>query len=127
MSTKNKHYKFGHMGFKTYYRPAGHGYEIGMTYEGKNIFVGNFVHKTEANYWWKQMNHDMKSFLHSYEYYPTASSTWYCKFVGNYMYKNYYAWLDKAFNKYTREFKKASASDYKNYKKYEKTYWHKTA
>lgn len=127
MAPKYKNYKFGEMTFKSYFRPVGHGYEVGLTYDGKPIFVGNFVHKTEATYWWKHMSQHLRGFVSKHEYIPTASATWYCKYVSNYVYKYYYAWLDKAFNKYTKEYTKASASDYKEYKKYEKYYYKKAA
>lgn len=123
MTPKTKNYKFGFMTFKCFMRPAGNGWEVGMTYQGKTVFYGNFVHKPEATQWWKMMNTNMTHFMKTHEFYPTASENWYCKFIGNYMYKHYYMWLDKTFNKYTREYKKATTTDFKNYKKFEKYYY----
>lgn len=127
MTPKFKNYQFGEMTFKAYCKPVGHGYEVGMTYKGKPVFVGNFVHKAEATLWWKNMGQCFKTFTTKYEYMPSASETWNCKFVSNYVYKFYYAWLDKAFSKYTKEYTKASAVDFKRYKKFERFHSHKAA
>lgn len=125
--TKNKTYKFGDLTFKAYCKPAGHGWEVGFTYCGKPVFVGNFVHSHEAKQWWSKMCHHMTYFCKHHDYVPTASPTWYCKYFGNYMYKAYYTWLDKCFTKYTRTYTNATKNDYKKYKHFEKNYHYKTA
>lgn len=122
MKPKFKNYEFGEMTFKSYCRPAGHGWEVGVTCAGKPMFVGNFVHKHEATHWWKKMNAEITSFCKKYDYMENASPTWHKKFFANYLYKCYYTWLDHAFGKYTREFNKAYSHDMKAYKKFEKTF-----
>jgi len=120
---KFKNYKFGQMTFKSYFKAAGQGYEVGVTYQGKNVFVGNFVHLTEARQWWTLMHKHMRSFVAQHEFVPTASTGWYLKFLGNFLYKPYYGWLDKTFAKYQKSYSKDFFRDNRKYKMLEKNYF----
>ncbi len=115
--TKTKNYKHYGYNFKAYSKPVGHGWEVGCYFEGKPVFVGNFIHKKEANQWWKEFNHQMKSFFAKYDFPTKGPHQWMTKFFSNYCYKAYYKFLDTAFSKYTREYNKAYQQDYKKYKK----------
>ncbi len=127
MKTKFNTYKFGELNFKCYYKPAGNGYELGVTCYGKPIFVGNFIHAEEANTWWKKMNYEIKNFTKSYQYFYNATPTWYTKFFANKLYTTYYTWLDQCFNKYTKTYKKAFSKHQQAYKKFERSYQYKLA
>jgi hypothetical protein len=125
--TKFKTYKFGTMTFKQYFKPVGHGFEVGFIYGGKPVFVGNFIHAKEANQWWTKMSSELKFFFNKHEFVPTASTVWYNKYISNYLYKSYYAWLDKCFDKYNRSFTKATGADFKRYQAFEKNYYRRQA
>jgi len=118
-------YKFGALHFKPYFKACGNGWEVGVTCAGKNVFMGNFVHQFEAREWWKVMHKHLDTFCKTHDYVPTASNTWYFKFLGAYLYKPYYSWLDKTFAKHTKTYTKEYSKGVKQYKNYEKTYWQK--
>ena len=120
-------YKFGSLNFKPYFKSVGHGYEVGVNCGGKNVFVGNFVHFDEARAWSKVMHKHLYTFCKTHDYVPTASQTWYFKFIGAYLYKPYYAWLDKTFAKHSRNYNKEYSKGVKQYKHYEKSYWQKVS
>jgi len=117
---KTKSYRNGKSSFKAYHRNVGQGFEVGLYFNRKPIFISNFIDKKEALRWWGQMNREIKSF--SKKYWMTANTNieWYKKFFGNHLYKSYYGYLDKAFGKYTTTFKKAVARDVKKYNKLKK-------
>ena len=83
MKPKYMNYEFGDLTFKCYFKPAGHGYEVGVTCAGKPVFVGIFVHFEEANMWWKKMHAEIKTFTRKYEYFYSATPTWYKQFFSN--------------------------------------------
>ncbi len=114
---KTKDYNYYGYNFKAYYMNAGHGYEVGFTFEGKPLFVGNFVHKKEAMEWWKNFNNEIVYFFGKYEFPVKGPHQYMTKFFTNYIYTEYYAWLDKKFAKYNKEYAKAWKHDEKNYKK----------
>lgn len=118
MTPKTKPYHFGDLKFEAYFRPAGFGWECGVKCKGKPVFVGNFVHKSEATLWWKELNKYMTQFCHKYEFMENAPPTWYPKFVGHYLYKHYYGFLDKVFTAHNRTYARHFTTDVTNYKKY---------
>lgn len=113
---KTKQYKFGTHNCKAYLKTAGKGYEVGFHFGKEPMFVGNFLHKTEANKWWTLMNQEAVKFTTRYYVAPNAPVTWYRKFFSTHMYKVYYQFLDKQFAKYEREFNQAFKKDEKKYK-----------
>ena len=95
-------YKYGKHTCKAYKKPCGKGFEVGFTFAGTQIFVGNFIHAKEANAWWGMMNHEVQKWGKKYVGAPAAPTTWTTKFLSNCIYKSYYGFLDKQFTKYQR-------------------------
>lgn len=116
--TKTKNFKLGKNPFKTYFKPVGKGYEIGFTYKNRNYFTSNFVSKTEATKWWTFFNKEITNFSKKYWVSNKMPFVWYCNFMNNHLYKTYYSWLDKVFNKHEVNFHNAYKKDYKTYLKY---------
>lgn len=117
---KNTTYWFGDMKCNAYLKKYGQGYEVGF-YFGKNqIFIGNFIHKTEALKWWNVMGRELKSFTTRYHVGEEVSHTWYSKFFANHLYRTYYTFLDQQFAKYHKTFAKAFKSEERKYKTYSK-------
>ncbi|MBK9294209.1 MAG: hypothetical protein IPM57_07155 [Oligoflexia bacterium] len=118
--TKHKAYKYGTHTLRAYCKPVGEGYEVGLTCRGRTYFVGNFIHKEEAFKWWAQFNKEITLFAKKHWVSEDVSFTWYCKFLGAYLYKCYYKFLDKLFAKYNKTFHKAYSKDARKYRKMKK-------
>jgi len=118
----NRTYKYGKHTCKAYKKTAGKGWEVGFTFAGHQIFVGNFIHAKEANAWWAMMNKEALKFSKKYGAVPTAPTTWTTKFMSNYMYKCYYSFLDRKFSQYQRGFTQAVKKDERRYSNFKKTH-----
>lgn len=116
--TKTKNYKLGKNIFKTYFKPVGKGYEIGFTFKGKNFFTSNFVNKSEATKWWSHFNKEITGFSKKYWLSNKMPFMWYVNFMNNHMYKTYYSWLDKVFDKHEATFHSAYKKDFKQFLKF---------
>lgn len=100
--TKTKNYRNGKFGARCYMKTAGNGWEVGFVYGGKPIFVGNFIHASEANSWWGTMNREIRNFSKRHKVTKNFPKNNYGKFLGAYLYSCYYRFLNTAFTKYTR-------------------------
>ena len=117
-----RYYTYGKYSCKAYKKVCGKGYEVGFTLGGNQIFVGNFIHAKEASAWWTMMNKEMHNFSRKYAAAPNAPVTWTCKFMSNYMYKCYYAYLDREFSKYQLGFTQAEGKKELRYSHFKKTH-----
>lgn len=115
-----KVYKYGKHTCKAYKKPAGKGYEVGITLAGKPVFFGNFIHSKETATWWNLMNKEIRKFTRKYSAAPHAPTGWTTKFLANHMYKVYYAYLDREFSKYYRNYTHAVRKDQRRYIKFER-------
>jgi hypothetical protein len=114
---KTKNYRYGKLTCKGWLRPAGNGYEVCFTFGTKNVFVGNFIHATEANQWWTLMNREIRTFGNRYKAKPTFSSTKYGHFLSAHLYNRYYSFLDKVFAKHTKTWNRAVVRDLRSFKR----------
>ncbi len=121
MKMKKKVYEYGPHKCKAYFKSAGKGWEVGFHFGNKPIFVGNFIHKAEANKWWTLMNKEVRTFSKRFGLHAKAPITFYRKFFSNHLYNNYYAWLDKEFNRYEKNYLRAVNSGKKEYSRILKT------
>jgi len=122
---KTKSYKFGNKFFKAYFKSVGEGFEVGLHFNRKSIFVGNFLHKKEAMKWWATMNKEIRMFTTRYWVTMNTNFNWYSKFFSNHLYQTYYMHLDKWFNGYTNNFQKAFKKELKKYNQFKKNWDHK--
>ena len=113
---KNTTYWFGDLKCNAYMKKYGQGYEVGFHFGKTQIFVGNFIHKSEATKWWSHMSKELKSFTTKFVATEDVSYTWYSKFFSNHLYSAYYTFLDKHFAKYNKSFAKAFTTDARKYK-----------
>ncbi len=122
----NRTYKYGKYTCKAYKKTAGKGWEVGFTFAGHPVFVGNFIHAKEANAWFSMMDKEAHKFSKKYAAAPNAPTTWTAKFMSNCMYKAYYSYLDREFTKYQRGFTQAVKQDERRYTNFKKTQPHPT-
>ena len=121
---KNATYWFGDLKCNAYMKQYGQGYEVGFHFGKTQIFMGNFIHKSEATKWWAHMTKELKSFTTRYHVGEKVSHTWYAKFFSNHLYKSYYTFLDKEFAKYNKTFAKAFNVEERKYKTLAKKWNH---
>ncbi len=119
---KTKVYRYGKWNFKAYQKTVGNGYEIGLLFNNKPIFVGNFIHAGEATKWWNQLNKEVRGFTTRFWATRTTSAKWYGKFFSNHLYRTYYSFLDRLFIKYNTTYNKAFNKNVKKYFKYRKNW-----
>jgi hypothetical protein len=112
---KTKTYHYGKYTFKSYYKPVGHGWEVGFYHGQKPIFVGNFIHAYEARGWWGVMNREISKFGKKYTSGYEFPVTWFGHFLKSHLYKTYYWYLDKVFARHNRHYEREYAKDYHKY------------
>ena len=105
--------------FKTYLKTVGRGFETGMMFDSKPIFVGNFIHAREAKLWFRLLNRELRSISRRYEKMPKS---WMRHFMSNHLYKTYYAFLDRIFSRYTRDYGRAVVKDLRKWREHKRSY-----
>ena len=118
--TKTKMYRSKHMSGKTYLKAVGYGFETGFIINGTTVFVGNFVHSSEANLWFGLMNREIKNFSTKYAVGAPFPKTWFAQFVKNHLYKTYYTFLDRLFARHTKTYNRAWNRDCRKYQQIRK-------
>ncbi|MEO5668484.1 MAG: hypothetical protein ABIR96_10525 [Bdellovibrionota bacterium] len=106
----------------SYFTAQGEGWEVGFHFQGRPLFVGNFIHKKEATQWFSKMNSEITKFSGRYTFGPKFPVTFFTKFIGNHLYSTYYSFLDKVFAQHKSHFKKAVSSDLRKYSSLKKTW-----
>lgn len=113
---KSIKYQHGKYNFTSYWKNAGNGWEVGFTYGKEVIFVGNFIHQSEATQWYRIMNREIKNFSKKYTVGSKFPFAWYCNFITNHLYKCYYGYLERCFSKYNRDYRRAVTTDLGKYR-----------
>lgn len=114
---KQRKYKVGKYTCHTYYKEVGNGFEVGCNFGTTQVFVGNFIHTAEATQYWTMINKEIRTFCKKYWIGPKASAIWYRRFLTNYLYTNYYKFLDTKFNTYQRTYTSAFRKDETKYRR----------
>jgi hypothetical protein len=113
---KSKSYRSGKTSFRAYLKDCGNGFEVGFLCGTKPVFIGNFIHSSEANHWYSVMNSEIRSFARRYTVGKNCPTTWYCHFMGSHLYKKYYSFLNKVFVKHNRTYTQAVNKDVRKWK-----------
>ena len=123
---KTTTYRFAGTTCKTQFKTVGQGWEVCVHMGGKNIFVGNFIHKAEATKWWGLMTREMKTFTRKYWIGNKTATTWYCTFLSNHLYKTYYKFLDKIFVNHNRTYTRSVNKGVRKYNTLRRGWTHNT-
>ena len=115
--TKSKAYRYGKSYGRAYYKTAGGGFECGFVFDGKLVFIGNFIHSREGQLWFALMNRELGSFSRKYAVGGKCPASWYSHFLGNHLYKCYYGFLDRLFARYNRDYHRAFSRDLRQYQR----------
>jgi hypothetical protein len=119
---KTKCYRYGKVSCKATSKAVGKGWETTFYFDGKPIFVGNFIHTKEANLWWSFMNREIACFARKYTTGCKFPVSWVSHFLKSHLYKEYYTFLDKMFVGYHREYRNAFMKDFRHFKASKKHY-----
>jgi hypothetical protein len=120
--TKSKTYRYGKTVCKAHFKTAGLGWEVSFYFDGKPLFVGNFVHQKEATAWYTVMNKELNQFSRRYTIGYKFPIAWFSHFLKNHLYTEYYGFLDKVFVSHQRDYGKALKKDYRQFKATKKNY-----
>ena len=112
---RTKSYRHGKSMGKTYLKSVGEGWETGFIFEGKAVFVGNFVHVKEATEWFSMLNREIRTFSKKYTVGNRFPATWFKHFMKNHLYMSYYSYLDRVFTKHNKNFHQAVVRDIRKY------------
>ena len=119
---KTKSYRYGKVTCKAISKAVGKGWETTFYFDGKAIFVGNFIHTKEANLWWTFMNREITRFARKYTVGYKFPVSWVSHFLKSHLYKEYYVFLEKLFVGYHREYRKAFNKDFRHFNSTKKHY-----
>lgn len=119
---KSKSYRYGNVTCKAICKTVGKGWEATLVFNGKTIFVGNFIHAKEATQWWRLMNRDIALFARKYTAGYKLPVAWLSQALGSQLYKQYYVFLEKTFVGYHREYRKAVQKDLTKFNASKKQY-----
>jgi hypothetical protein len=122
--TKTHSYRYGKYSGKTFFKTAGQGYETSFVFDSKTVFVGNFIHVREARLWYALMCRELRKVSKRYASGAHFPASWFSHYVRNHLYKTYYAFLDRLFAKYNRDYSKACVKDLRRYQVLKKRYHH---
>lgn len=114
---KTRTYRNGTTTCRSYLKNVGNGWEVGFTYAGKPLFVGNFIHSTEANQWYGVMNAEIRTFTKKYKVGPGCPKSWYFHFVKSHLYDKYYHFLGRKFTGYTKNYRRAVSQSQRTYRR----------
>jgi nucleoside 2-deoxyribosyltransferase len=121
---KVKTYKNGKNGFTAYLKDLGTGWEAGFSNgSNKPIFVGNFIHASEANEWYTLMNDEITKFNKKFTVGSNCPSQWYTTFMGAHLYKHYYNFINRVLTQHSRRYEQFVERETRKYRQLSKNWY----
>ena len=114
---KTRRYRYGTARFESFHRAVGHGYEVGLNFRGRPLFLGNFVHAPEAARYYALLNKQIRAFARRFPGISPTPPPWYRKMLADYIYSGYYAYLRPLIPAHGRMFRRALVTDMRKWRK----------
>ncbi len=127
---KSRTFNYAGKKIKAYYKSAGKGYEVGVCYGSKTLFVGNFIHSAEATAWYGLMGKEIGRVSRKFHGWKAQPTPFHWKFVSNTLYKHYYDYLNRCFDQHTKNYHRQFNQDVKTWKqmkRHPKSAWNSRA
>ncbi|MCX6102910.1 MAG: hypothetical protein NT000_06565 [Proteobacteria bacterium] len=121
---KVKTYKNGKNDFTAYLKDLGTGWEAGFTNgTPKPIFIGNFIHATEANEWFNLMNTEITKFNKKFTVGSHCPADWFTSFMGGHLYKQYYNFINRVLTQHSRRYEQLVERETKKYRQMNRNWY----
>ncbi|MBI1861642.1 MAG: hypothetical protein HYR96_12060 [Deltaproteobacteria bacterium] len=101
---------------RSYTKNVGHGFEVGLLCGSRPLFVGNFLHSSEASTWYRIMNREIKNFSKRYVISAKATPTWHLRFLSNHLYRCYYQFVDRLMARHAKSFTREVSRNQRKYR-----------
>ena len=92
---KSRSYKNGKATCKATLKKTGKSYEVGLTYGGTPLFLGNFILSSEATRFYAEMNKEIKKLSKKYKVGPSFPKSWFKNLISSHIFKKYYTFVNK--------------------------------
>lgn len=121
---KVKTYKNGKTAFTAYLKDLGTGWEAGfINGSNKTIFVGNFIHASEAHEWYTLMTNEISKFNKRFTVGSNCPTQWFMTFMGGHLYKHYYSFINRVLTQHSRRYEQVVERETKKYRQLSKNWY----
>jgi hypothetical protein len=114
---KTNTYRNGSKSCRSYLRTVGNGWEVGFFYGGKPVFLGNFIHSSEANQFYALMKTEIRNFGRKVRVAHPFPSAWFKAFLGAHLQKTYYQFVNQQVRRHQTEAKRTYGKGLRAYRR----------
>ena len=119
-SMRTKTFGTGKLACRTYIKSVGAGYEVGCKHKGNVLFIAHFVKSSEANFWYNQMNREIRKFAQAHKVGDKFPAATMLNLLANRLTKRYCVYHQKLLAKHEREAARKERVGQRRYKQLNK-------